>query len=91
MRKEKHLIGDTVKFVGKETEVRQDGGRYFTGNKHPYFGQKCVVVETFQQLQFNKTVGHYASWGEPGYKVVFEDGHTLYEIENDLHKIRKKK
>ena len=88
-RKEKYIIGDTVKFVGKEKEKREDGGFYFTGNKHPYYGQKCTIVETFQQLSFNKIVGTYASWGEPGYKVLFEDGHTLYEIENDLHKIRK--
>ena len=91
MRKEKHIIGDTVKFVGKETEKREDGLHYFTGNQHPYFGQKCVVVETFQQLPFNKKVGSYKSWGEPGYKVVFEDGHTLYERENELHKVRSKK
>jgi hypothetical protein len=91
MRKEKHIIGDTVQFVGKEREKREDGLIYLTGNKHPYFGQKCKVVETYQQLQFNKEIGSYRSWGEPGYKVVFEDGHTLYEIENDLHKVRSKK
>jgi len=91
MRKEKHIIGDTVKFVGRETEKREDGCHYFTGNQHPYFGQKCKVVETFQYLEFNRAVGHYKSWYQPGYKVVFEDGHILYEIETDLHKVRSKK
>jgi hypothetical protein len=91
MRKEKHQVGDTVKFVGKATEVREDGGRYFLSTPHPYLNQKCVVVETYQQLPFNKAIGHYVSWGEPGYKVIFEDGHTLLEKEDYLHKVRKKK
>ena len=91
MRKEKHQVGDTVKFVGKATQRREDGIVAILKTPHPYYGQKCTVIETYQQLPFNKAIGYYHSWGEPGYKVVFEDGHTLFERENDLHKVRRKK
>ena len=90
-RKEKHSVDDIVKFVGKLREVREDGITYISKTPHPYYGKKCKVVQTFQQLPFNKEIGHYASWGEPGYRVEFEDGHALLEIENDLHKVRTKR
>lgn len=86
-RIEKHKIGDRVKWVGQDTELREDGMRYFIPS--PNYGKIGTVIETYQNREFIKAIGYYVTNPKPGYKVKLDDVETpILGSENNFHKIK---
>ncbi len=86
-RIEKHKIGDRVKWVGQDTELREDGLRYYIPSTN--YGKKGTVVETYQNREFCKVLGYFTMNPKPGYKVKLDDVEIeIMGSENNFHKIK---
>ena len=86
-RIEKHKIGDRVKWVGQDTELREDGLRYYIPSTN--YGKKGTVVETYQNDKFCKVLGYLTMNPKPGYKVKLDDvEEPILGSENNFHKIK---